>query len=275
MKTIFVSGIMGLFLTLTTLAHPGIGIVSNSKGEIFYTDLKRIWKISSDGKSKTIVVPNVHTHELYMDAHDNLYGEHLWYEGETTDKWGHYVWKYGAEGKFTKIKPTTEGFLQNYSFVRDAAGNMYRLISSKNGSDWMKISPDQKVEWLATVPTKDVRWQFCRKDGTFYYVDDNDLCKMVDRKAVIVTQDLDGVKGEEPKRKPNNSIFGMWDDAGGNIYVAVTGKKNVKKIAPDGRVSTVYQTPGTWMPTGGIVDKKGGLWVLETNAINDVRVVKL
>lgn len=274
MKTTLLIGILVVVTAITALAHPGIGIVINAKGEIFYTDTERVWKISADGKSKTVVVPNVHTHELYMDAHDNLYGEHLWYEGESSDKWGHCVWKYDAKGKFSKVKPDAEGFLKKYSFVRDNAGNMYRLISSKNGSDWMKISPDQKVEWITTVPTKDVRWQFISKDGTFYYVDDNDLCKIVNKKAVLVTPDLDGVKGEDPKRKPNNSIFGMWDDPTGAMYVAVTDQKTVKKVTPDGLVSVVYQSPGTWMPTGGIVDKKGNFWVLEANAVNNVRVVK-
>lgn len=274
MKITLLLGMSAVFMALIASAHPGIGIVKNSKGEIFYTDTERVWKISSDGKSKTIAIPNVHTHELYMDTHDNLYGEHLWYEGNT-EKWSHYVWKYDARGKFTKVKRDTEGFLQNYSFVRDNTGAMYMLVSSKNGSDFMKISPNQQIEWLATVPTKDVRWQFCSKDGTFYYVDDNDLCKIVNKKAVVVTPDLDGVKGEDPKRKPNNSIFGMWDDPAGNVYVAVTGKKTVKKIAADSRVSVVYQSPGTWMPTGGIVDQKGQLWVLEANALNNVRVVKL
>jgi hypothetical protein len=275
MKTIIAVGILALVTALPIFAHPGIGIVTNSKGEIFYTDTEHVWKISPDGKSKKVVVPNVHTHELYMDSQDNLYGEHLWYEGEASDKWGHYVWKYDARGKLIKVKPDAEGFLKNYSFVRDKAGNMYQLISSKNGSDWMKISPKQKVEWLATVPTKDVRWQFYSRNGTFYYVDDNDLCKIVETQAVVVTPDVDGIKGEDPKRKPNNSIFGMWDDPAGNIYVAVTGKKTVKKIAADGRVLVVYQSPGTWMPTGGIVDQKGQLWVLEANEVNHVRVVKL
>ena len=61
-------------------AHPGIGIVKDSKGNIYYTDLKNVLKYSSDGKI-VIVVPGVHTHELYIDGKDNLYGEHLWYEG--------------------------------------------------------------------------------------------------------------------------------------------------------------------------------------------------
>lgn len=103
-----------LFSTLISsfsIAHPGVGIVQDSKGNIFYTDLKHVWKIQTDGK-KSIAVQNVHTHELFMDEHDNLFGEHLWYEGEETDKWGHYVWRLSADGKFEKIIPDSEGFSQ-------------------------------------------------------------------------------------------------------------------------------------------------------------------
>jgi len=42
-----------LFLiSVLGIAHPGIGIVKDSKGNIFYTDLKQVWKISPDGKLK-------------------------------------------------------------------------------------------------------------------------------------------------------------------------------------------------------------------------------
>lgn len=51
----------------------------DSKGDVYFTDLKHVWKLAPDGK-KNIVVSNVHTHELWIDANDNLYGEHLWYE---------------------------------------------------------------------------------------------------------------------------------------------------------------------------------------------------
>ncbi len=54
-------------------AHPGVGIVKDSKGNIYYTDLKQVWKITKG--NKTVVVPDVHTHELYVDQNDNLYGE--------------------------------------------------------------------------------------------------------------------------------------------------------------------------------------------------------
>src|SRR5688572_33457006 len=68
-----------------SFSHPGVGIVKDSKNNIYYTDLQYIWKVSPDGK-KTAVVSNVHTHELYMDPDDNLYGEHLWYNGERLNR---------------------------------------------------------------------------------------------------------------------------------------------------------------------------------------------
>jgi hypothetical protein len=62
-----------LFGFQTVFAHPGIGIVKDKKGNIYYTDLKQVWKIDRDGM-KSVAVANVHTHELYVDQDDNLYG---------------------------------------------------------------------------------------------------------------------------------------------------------------------------------------------------------
>ena len=68
-------------------AHPGVGIVQDSRGNVYFTDLRQVWKVAPDGKT-TVAVAEVHTHELCLDADDNLYGEHLWYEGDATKKWG-------------------------------------------------------------------------------------------------------------------------------------------------------------------------------------------
>jgi hypothetical protein len=81
--------IMKLILAVVTFsisaayAHPGIGIVVDSRGNVFYTDLQQVWRLAPDGKLE-VAVPGVHAHELCLDASDNLYGEHLWYEGDRT-----------------------------------------------------------------------------------------------------------------------------------------------------------------------------------------------
>src|SRR6185436_5881641 len=99
-----------IFISNISIAHPGIGVVEDSRGNIFYTDLEQVWKVAPNGV-KSIAVPNVHTHELFLDENDNLFGEHLWYNGDATKTWGHYVWKFTKNGQFQKIIPNTNGFL--------------------------------------------------------------------------------------------------------------------------------------------------------------------
>ena len=57
-------------------AHPGVGLVEDSRGNVYYTDLVHVWKISPDGR-KTIAVRNAHTQRLPAIAaatHDNHTG---------------------------------------------------------------------------------------------------------------------------------------------------------------------------------------------------------
>ena len=99
-----------VFLSLCTIAvaHPGIGIVQDSSGNVYFTDLKQVWKITPNGE-KSVVVPNVHTHELCIDSEDCLYGEHLWYEGDATKKWGHRVWCLKSDGTLSDVIEAREG----------------------------------------------------------------------------------------------------------------------------------------------------------------------
>src|SRR5205823_3445674 len=66
-----------------------------------------------------------HTHELYLDPAGNLYGEHLWYEGEAINKWDYYVWRRSPDGRVQTIYGPKREFRTDYSLVRDAAGNHY------------------------------------------------------------------------------------------------------------------------------------------------------
>jgi len=46
---------------LPALAHPGVGIVVDSRGNVFYTDLEQVWMIDRAGR-RSVTVPNVHSH---------------------------------------------------------------------------------------------------------------------------------------------------------------------------------------------------------------------
>jgi hypothetical protein len=263
-----------LLLPTAAMAHPGVGIVEDSAGNVFYTDLKQVWRIAPDG-TKSVAVPGVHTHELAIDREDTLYGEHLWYNGEAADTWGHRVWKRTRDGTVNDVIPAREGFLNDYSFVRDRAGTMY----------WAERGPTTVVKkrvaggaitTYATGPFRDVRWMTVTPDGVVYLVDSGRLLRIAAGGTVSTV--LPAVSAEKP---PPADVAdphyqgGLWPCADGSIYVAVPEERLVLAVKPDGSTRVAARSPLLWAAYGGMLDRQGNLWLLETSKINAVRVRRI
>jgi hypothetical protein len=264
-----------LFVAFSACAHPGVGIVMDSRGNVYYTDLKQVWKIDTKG-NKSVVVRNVHTHELYMDAQDNLYGEHLWYNGERLNTWGHFVWKYSPDGMFEKIIPDTEGFLKHYSFVRDHHDNMFWADREGNCQHVVKQERNGIVTKLGAACFENIRWMTSTPAGTIYLIDLYDL-KQVNRWGQVKT-----LANHLQERKPTQAlvndphlIMGLSVDADENVYVAVYGARKVKKVTPAGEIFTIADTSVSWSPTGVLSAPNGDLWILECSPMNAVRVERI
>jgi sugar lactone lactonase YvrE len=262
------------------VAHPGVGIVQDSRGNIYYTDLKQVWRITPEGR-KSVVVPNVHTHELALDADDNLYGEHLWYEGERTNKWGHYVWRLSAAGRLEKMFGPREGFLPDYrdfSFLRDAIGNMYFLVPDGAKTRIVRRAPDGKVTDVAAASFHNLRWKAAAPDGTLYLVDfrggwKSRLVRITpDGKVSTLTEELSEFRLSVFGINDQHAVMGLAPDAHGNVYLAVAGNRVVKKVTPAGQVSVVARSATGWSPTGVLPARDGSLWILENSETNNVRV---
>ncbi len=256
-------------------AHPGVGIVENSRGEIFYTDLKQVWKITPNGKL-VLAVPGVHTHELFLDSADNLYGEHLWYRGEQKDTWAHYVWKLSREGRITKVIPDTEGFLENYSFARDHMGRMYWADRSQTCQRVARRNTDNTVTSLSSPCFHNIRKIEALRDGSIAVVDFQDIQKIsADGKVSTVATRIANKKWESSTVDNQNSVMGIWEDRQGTLYAAVMSERLVKSFQKDGREKIVFRCSFPWAPSGGLVDTKGRLWILECNLLNEVRVERV
>jgi len=250
------------------LAHPPVSVVFDSRGNLYYSDLTHVWRVAPNG-NKAIVVRNVHTHELHVDADDNLFGEHLWYEGEETDEWGHYVWRRSPDGRITKVIPPRKGFLTNYSFVRDAAGNMY--WADRYRKQIRMRTPNGRL-YAVAGGMRDVRWMHATADGTIYLVEKRDLLRVRDGRVTVLVPNLAGTRFLRPDVAMRHAIMGIWSDADENVYVADYAHGEVKRITPNGRVSTVAESRFPWSPTGGGFAPNGDLWILETSVTNAVRV---
>lgn len=45
-------------------SHPGVGIVTDSRGNVFYTDLQQVWRVGPHG-TKDVAVPNLQIRRGY------------------------------------------------------------------------------------------------------------------------------------------------------------------------------------------------------------------
>ncbi len=255
-------------------AHPGIGIVIDKKGNVYYTDLEQVWKIDLNG-NKSVAVPYVHTHELYIDSNDNIFGEHVWYNGDALKTWGHYVWCLKNNGSVITVKKGTAGFLTDYSFVRDVSGNMY-WVEKFTISRFQRKTPDGNIRTIAAGKFKDIRWMYVSKKEDVYFVDLHDLYKIPgEGKPELVAANLSSSTPAFSIYAPRHSVMGIWMDSHENVYLANFSGQTVKKITSGGKVSNVYYSVSPWSPTAGVFDPEGNLWLLEYALANKARAVKI
>jgi hypothetical protein len=261
-------------LPFSISAHPGIGIVRDSKGNIYYTDLEQVWKISNGIRS--IAVPHVHTHELYIDAADNLYGEHVSTVSDYV--FDHYLWVLKGNGDLDTVIEKTRAYQRNdYSLARDASGNEYYVKQFYSTGDTQHIyrrTPEGKETIFSTGNVNRVSWLHPQADGSLLYVKSNHLYLALggDTAKLLASN----IGSAEPRMKGWNSpsTYGCWKDDKGNIYVAVFTDEAIKKISPDGEMTEYYRAERNWGPTHGVFDKEGKLWVLECSNTNQIRVVE-
>ncbi len=271
MKVIFL-----LFLPFYALAHPGIGIVKDSKGNIYYSDLQQVWKISN-GK-KTIAVPGVHTHQLYIDNADNLYGENERTLSDT--QFEHYLWVLRPGGQLdTLVEPQMAYLQMDYALSRDAAGNEYyikQFVRRPDTGHIYKRLPDGTETIFAKGSFKGVSWLHPQADGCVLFVQQNHLYRASPNGSIkTVAQNIGSSHPTFALTGNSIIVYGIWQDEAQNVYAAAFSDQAVKKITPDGHISTYYQSEKNWAPTHGVFDAEGNLWLLESSDKNVARVTKV
>ncbi len=256
-------------------AHPGIGMVKDNKNNIYYTDLQQVWKISNG--QKTIVVPGVHTHELYIDKDDNLYGENMLGGSETSNKFFHYLWRLQPNGDLDTLEDLREAYINiDFSLARDLYGNEYyikQFLKRPDTNHIYKKYPGGKEVVLARGNFKGVTWLHPQKDESLLFVLHNNVYRV--SKDGVVKELAKNIANEKPSfafSGNSKTVWGVWQDDSNNVYVAVFSDQAVKKINSQGEVSDHYKTKGNWAPLYGLFDNKNRLWVLESSDKNEVRV---
>jgi sugar lactone lactonase YvrE len=278
-------------------AHPGPGIVVNPKGEVYFVDSfrGRIMKLDAAGKITVFVESKEgknlsHLHHLIIDKHGNLYS--------VSDEPGSTVWKITPQAEMTAVHSPKDGQdklglgVNGFPFTIDADGNLYFVPGRPpEDSRIYKMSPNGKVTAFAGgrrghADGKGDRAQFgflytgCfawGPKGEMYLTDTNCVRKITaDGTVTTIAGGPEGGYADGASKEAKfESAHGVTCDIQGNLYLAEYSNRRIRKITPDGIVTTLAGSgksgsdDGTALkatfkgPIGVAVSKAGSIYVLD------------
>jgi len=252
------------------------GIAVDRQGQVYFSDLKTIWKIDAQGKLSVFRAGNdSHTHDLNIDEAGNLYGAENSYEPET-QRFLSATWKMTPAGSFSYLLAPTDNPPQGTSVWKDRDGNMYHvayyperellaLKRTPNGNVTALVGSSNAVRnYRQSVPYSAGGLAF-GTDGALYFTHGANVSKLTT--SGVLTPLISNLALENASRNAANGnlptqLFGIAVDAKGNAFVADYGNRRVLKITPDGKNSTLIRAEESWFPTGVAV-RGDELYILE------------
>jgi hypothetical protein len=254
-------------------AHPPVSLVLDSRGNLYFSDLRSVRVLRPDGRIE-IAVTDVHTHELWLGPDGALYGEDVTNVG---DDYRHRVWRLEPDGAVTDVIAWRDGYPDehhDYGFQRDEAGNAYVL---RRDARSIEVRDPARV-LLHEIPLEDhagfLHWLTVSPEGLVHVAIGPDLYRVEpgEVSASVVARNLVERTPEFAFVHDRHALMGMWADSRGAICVSVYSGQVVKCVSRSGEVTELARSSGKWSPVGGRTRPDGGHWLLEWSSDNEVRL---
>lgn len=238
-------------------AHPSWSIAHDrARGLVYYSDLRQVWSVDAT-LTRRLVVANVHTHELLVDAEGNLYGEDARVNGR------HRVWRRSPGGVLTDVIPDTEGYRDDWGFVEGPGGALYwaKCENPANGQASCGVRrrlPDGRVETAARGARFGHPLNFLSRDaeGRILIGDGPDV------KRLKADDTLEVVARGVTRATDRFAFMGFHTAEDGALYLAAFGDRTIVRVAKDGTRRIEARSSAPWSPTG-VLKTTQGLWILE------------
>ena len=243
-------------------AHPSRGIVVDRSGDIYFSDLVRIWRIRGDRLELVRDNRGSHTHGMIIDASGTVVWEESRYDpaGPT---YLETVWRLNGGQPSRRFGPLRRPTL-GLGIARDGAGCTCRANQvGVNGPPLVhRLCPGRRPQRLLGTTADEARYRpelindaggvAFGRDGSFLFRI-GDTVRSADPSGRVRTI-ASGFAREN---------FGIAADPAGALLVVEHGNRRVVRVT-SGRRQVVATTPPGWGPTGVAV-RGGSLLVLEAS----------
>jgi sugar lactone lactonase YvrE len=261
--------------TVTAPAHPGSGIVVDSRGRVYFSEAGDIdahlpgavWQIDTQGKLTRLHEGGAHY--LTLDAKRSFAPGDLarWF-GERRTPWLQRV-------------DTSDAALLQADGAPIAAHRDGSLYFAKGNLQVTRLSPDGKLAQMAppqeqTEKLGGIRGLAFGPDDSLYVACPGAVLKVTTNGTVstvahpITVPDCDRELPPDTPEGHSPYLRGLAVDAHGTVYAAATGCRAVVKITSDGQVSVISRAEAPWSPTGTAV-RGEEVYVLEYQHPNSTR----
>jgi hypothetical protein len=271
-----------LFAVAGAHAHPPYGLATDARGNIYFSDLEAVWRLTPAGRLELFRARSgdTHVHEVVVAPDGAVEGDLNHYD-PATGRFYTGLWRRTSDARETMPVPMTEDAPDGFGLWQDGRGNRYASHWPSN-EDRRTILTRRSPDGRSKIVFAEGRPGAARKgsvagvggmafgaDGAVYFADRNLLRRLgPDGRTVLVFQAPAG-----------SSLRGLAVARDGRILAADMGLKSVIAVAADGRVETLYREMEAWLPTA-VAAFGGRLLVLEANAdprdqTNRVRVIRV
>lgn len=250
-------------------AHPPYGLAADPAGNVYFSDLEAVWRLTPDGSLSIFrpAVPGRHVHALAMAPDGAVEGDQNHYDPET-QRFYTGLWRRTLAGAERDIVPMTDRPPPGAGVWQDEPGNRYVtqwISSSDRRMILLRRRPHGGVEVLfneaggavrpAAPSVESVGGVAFGGDGSLFFAD----------RRLLRRRSQNGTVSTIYEGRAGSSLRGLAMAPDGRVLAADMGAKAVLAVAADGTVETLYQENDDWSPTA-IAFAGERLLVLEANA---------
>jgi streptogramin lyase len=280
--SLIVAALAGALFATPVAAHPPYGIVADAQGNVYFSDLERVWRLAPDGSVSLFRPTNgAHVHEMALAANGDVIGDEGHYD-PATETFSSAIWARSPAGHEHYVLPRTSSPPRGRGLQLDRHGNSYTaqwpsledrrtmlLRRARDGQVDLLFGDRAAAARFRQAVISSVGGMAFDATGALWFADGRFL-RRADPSGAVTTR----FEGDNATH-----LRGVSVGSDARIYAADIGRRRLLAFPAVGEPATVYRSAPGWAPSG-VTASTGRIFVLEAeqdplHLSNRVRVVEV